>query len=102
MIKLIVLVGNPNAGKTTLFNKLTHSNEFVGNFSGATVEYKKAKYKNTYIVDLPGIYSLIPYTNEEEVAINFLKDKNIDLIVNVIDANHINRSLYLTSRLFYE
>lgn len=99
MIKLIVLVGNPNAGKTTLFNKLTHSNEFVGNFSGATVEYKKAKYKNTYIVDLPGIYSLIPYTNEEEVAINFLKDKNIDLIVNVIDANQINRSLYLTSRL---
>lgn len=96
---MIVLVGNPNAGKTTLFNKLTNSNEYVGNYSGATVDLKIGKYKGQDIVDLPGIYSLIPYTKEEEIAVNYLNNNKIDLIINVIDINQINRSLYLTSRI---
>lgn len=84
---MIVLVGNPNAGKTTLFNKLTNSNEYVGNYSGATVDLKIGKYKGQDIVDLPGIYSLIPYTKEEEIAVNYLNNNKIDLIINVIDIN---------------
>ena len=96
---MIALIGNPNAGKTTLFNKLTNSSGYVGNYSGATVELKKGKYHGRYIIDLPGIYSLIPFTKEEEITVNFLKNNKLDLIINVIDINQINRSLYLTSRL---
>lgn len=94
-----MLLGNPNAGKTTLFNKLTNSCELVGNYAGITVDGKLGKYKDKYIVDLPGIYSLIPYTNEEKVTIDYLNNNKIDLIINVIDINNLNRSLYLTSRL---
>ena len=96
---MITLIGNPNAGKTTIFNNLTNSSEIVGNFSGVTVEKKIGKYKNYSIVDLPGIYSLIPYTKEEEVTVDFIKNNKISLIINVIDINKLNRSLYLTSRL---
>ncbi len=96
---MIALIGNPNAGKTTIFNNLTNSSEIVGNFSGVTVEKKIGKYKKYSIVDLPGIYSLIPYTIEEEVTVDFIKNDNISLIINVIDINKLNRSLYLTSRL---
>ena len=96
---MITLIGNPNAGKTTIFNNLTSSNEIIGNFSGVTVDKKKGKYKKYSIVDLPGIYSLIPYTLEEEVTVDFIKNNKISLIINVIDINKLNRSLYLTSRL---
>lgn len=98
-MKLIAFVGNPNSGKTTIFNKLTKSNEIIGNFSGVTVDVSISKYKDYNIVDLPGIYSLIPYTKEEVVTLDYFKNNNISLIVNVIDANMLNRSLYLTSRL---
>ena len=96
---MIALIGNPNAGKTTIFNMLTNSSEPTGNFSGVTVEKKIGRYKDYSIVDLPGIYSLIPYTKEEEVTVEFIKNNKISLIINVIDINKLNRSLYLTSRL---
>ena len=96
---MIALVGNPNSGKTTLFNYLTNASELVGNYAGITVDKKIGKYKNYEIIDLPGIYSLIPYTNEEIITCQYLKDNDISLIINVIDINSLNRSLYLTSRL---
>ena len=96
---MITLIGNPNAGKTTIFNNLTNSSELTGNFSGVTVEKKIGKYKKYSIVDLPGIYSLIPYTKEEEVTVEYIRNNKISLIINVIDINKLNRSLYLTSRL---
>ena len=99
MIKLIALIGNPNSGKTTIFNKLTKSNKVVGNFSGVTVNESTGNYKGYNIIDLPGIYSLIPYTKEEVVTIDYINNNDISLIINVIDANILNRSLYLTSRL---
>ena len=99
MIILIALIGNPNSGKTTIFNKLTKSNNIIGNFSGVTVDKNIGNYKGHNIIDLPGIYSLIPYTKEEVVTIDYINNNDISLIINVIDANNLNRSLYLTSRL---
>lgn len=98
----IALAGNPNSGKTTLFNALTGSNQFVGNWPGVTVEKKEGKlknYKDVTIVDLPGIYSLSPYTLEEVVARNFLINERPDAILNIIDGTNLERNLYLTTQL---
>lgn len=98
----IALAGNPNSGKTTLFNKLTGSNQFVGNWPGVTIEKKEGKlkgYKDVTIVDTPGIYSLSPYTLEEVVARNYLIDECPDVILNIIDGTNIERNLYLTTQL---
>ena len=98
----IALAGNPNCGKTTLFNALTGSNQFVGNWPGVTVEKKEGKlrnHKNVIITDLPGIYSLSPYTLEEVVARNYLIDERPDAILNIIDGTNLERNLYLTTQL---
>lgn len=98
----IALAGNPNAGKTTLFNALTGSNQFVGNWPGVTVEKKEGKLKgrkNIIITDLPGIYSLSPYTLEEVVARNYLIGERPDAILNIIDGTNFERNLYLTTQL---
>ncbi len=98
----IALAGNPNSGKTTMFNDLTGSNQYVGNWPGVTVEKKEGKLKsdkNTVIQDLPGIYSLSPYTLEEVVARNYLVNDKPDAIINVVDATNIERNLYLTTQL---
>lgn len=97
----IALIGNQNSGKTTLFNLLTGSNQKIGNWPGVTVEKKVGFLKSTQdeIVDLPGIYSLSPYTQEEDVSRNFLLTEKPDLIVNIIDATSLERSLYLTTQL---
>ncbi|MBC3803845.1 ferrous iron transport protein B [Acetobacterium fimetarium] len=99
----VALAGNPNAGKTTLFNCLTGSNLYVGNWPGVTVEKKEGELKNTSesisLVDLPGIYSLAPYSMDEIVSRNFLLNEHPDLIINIIDASNIERNLYLTTQL---
>lgn len=98
----IALAGNPNCGKTTLFNALTGSNQFVGNWPGVTVEKKEGrlkKDKNVIVTDLPGVYSLSPYTLEEVVARNYLVDERPDAILNIIDATNLERNLYLTTQL---
>lgn len=98
----IALAGNPNCGKTTLFNALTGSNQFVGNWPGVTVEKKEGKLKKhdgVIITDLPGIYSLSPYTLEEVVARNYLLDERPDAILNVVDGTNLERNLYLTTQL---
>lgn len=98
----IALAGNPNAGKTTLFNALTGSNQFVGNWPGVTVEKKEGKlkgHKDVIITDLPGIYSLSPYTLEEVVARNYLINERPNAILNIIDGTNLERNLYLTTQL---
>ena len=98
----IALAGNPNCGKTTLFNALTGSNQFVGNWPGVTVEKKEGKLKkhdDVVIMDLPGIYSLSPYTLEEVVARNYLINERPDAILNIIDGTNLERNLYLTTQL---
>lgn len=97
----IALVGNPNSGKTTLFNLLTGMNAKIGNWPGVTIEKKSGTIKNTTheIVDLPGIYSLSPYTEEEKVARAFIFNESPDLIINIVDATSLERSLYLTTQL---
>ncbi len=98
----IALAGNPNSGKTTMFNALTGSNQFVGNWPGVTVEKKEGKIKghsDVIITDLPGIYSLSPYTLEEVVARNYLINEHPDVILNIIDGTNIERNLYLTTQL---
>ena len=98
----IALAGNPNSGKTTLFNALTGANQFVGNWPGVTVEKKEGKYKKNKeisIIDLPGIYSLSPYTLEEVIARNYLLNEHPDVILNIVDGTNLERNLYLTTQL---
>ncbi len=98
----IALAGNPNSGKTTLFNALTGSNQFVGNWPGVTVEKKEGKlkgHKDVKLMDLPGIYSLSPYTLEEVVARNYLIQERPDAIINIVDGTNLERNLYLTTQI---
>lgn len=98
----IALAGNPNCGKTTLFNDLTGSARYVGNWSGVTVEKKDGRLKNhnnIIIQDLPGIYSLSPYTLEEVVTRKYLVNDKPDVIINIVDGTNIERNLYLTTQL---
>ena len=98
----IALAGNPNSGKTTLFNALTGSNQFVGNWPGVTVEKKEGrlkKHQDVIVMDLPGIYSLSPYTLEEVVARNYLIEERPDVILNIVDGTNLERNLYLTTQL---
>ena len=99
----VALVGNPNSGKTTLFNTLTGSTAHVGNWPGVTVDKREGIYKNhvedVSIIDLPGIYSLSPYTSEEVISRNFILDEKPDCIINIVDATNIERNLYLTTQL---
>ena len=98
----IGLAGNPNCGKTTMFNNLTGAKQYVGNWPGVTVEKKSGKikgYKDVELVDLPGVYSLSPYTLEEVVTRNFMIDERPDVVINIIDASNIERNLYLTTQI---
>lgn len=98
----VALAGNPNSGKTTLFNALTGANQFVGNWPGVTIEKKEGKYKGDKeikITDLPGIYSLSPYTLEEVVSREYLLNEKVDVILNIVDGSNLERNLYLTTQL---
>ncbi len=101
MIRKCALVGNQNSGKTLLFNVLTGLNQKVGNWPGVTVERKDGIIKGTNILitDLPGIYSLSPYTSEEEISRKFIVEERPDLIINIIDSTSLERALYLTTQL---
>ncbi|MGL5312346.1 MAG: ferrous iron transport protein B [Peptostreptococcaceae bacterium] len=96
----VALLGNPNVGKTTVFNLLTGSNQYVGNWPGVTIDKKEGILdKDIKIIDLPGIYAMDTFSNEEKVAKNFLKEGDVDVIVNVLDASNLSRNLYLTTQL---
>ena len=97
----IALVGNQNCGKTSIFNLLTGMNQKIGNWPGVTLEKKSGIIKGTRheVIDLPGIYSLVPYTMEEKVSCDFLLESKVDLVVNVVDVTSIERGLYLTLQL---
>ena len=102
----IALAGNPNCGKTTMFNALTGANQYVGNWPGVTVEKKEGKLKgkkgkgeDIIVTDLPGIYSLSPYTLEEVVSRDYVLKENPDVIIDLVDATNIERNLYLTTQL---
>ena len=102
-MKKFALAGNPNCGKTTLFNLLTGSTAYVGNWPGVTVDKREGTYKGgeekVDIVDLPGIYSLSPYTPEEIVSRNYILDEKPDCVINIVDATNLERNLYLTTQL---
>ena len=102
-MKKFALAGNPNCGKTTLFNNLTGSTAHVGNWPGVTVDKREGVYKKcaepVSVVDLPGIYSLSPYTPEEVIARNFILDEKPDCVINVVDATNFERNLYLTTQI---
>ena len=102
-MKRFALAGNPNCGKTTLFNGLTGSTAHVGNWPGVTVDKKEGVYKKCKepisIVDLPGIYSLSPYTPEEVISRNYILDEKPDCVINVVDATNLERNLYLTTQI---
>lgn len=103
----IAIAGNPNSGKTTVFNALSGRNERIGNWAGVTVQKKESRLRPRYntldeeviLVDLPGAYAMDAYTNDEKEATNFLKNEKIDVIINVIDASNLERSLFFTTQL---
>ncbi len=98
----IALAGNPNSGKTTLFNALTGSTQYVGNWPGVTVEKKEGrlrKQRDITLVDLPGIYSLSPYSLEEVIARDYIINEKPDVIINIVDASNLERNLYLTTQV---